>query len=113
MLRKPNLILALLSLIVLSGCAPAVAQPPASTTQSQTEPTVEAAATAMPTVSSAQPATESAWEIVLQREIEQPMRVAAFLDGDFGITGGPSDPGRAYYTTDGGQTWTMAESSVA
>jgi hypothetical protein len=53
------------------------------------------------------------WEIVLQREIAQPMRVAAFLDGGFGVTGGPSDPGRAHYTTDGGQTWTMAESSGA
>jgi len=53
------------------------------------------------------------WEIVLQREIEQPMRVAAFLAGDFGVTGGPSDPGRAHYTTDGGETWTMAESSGA
>jgi len=53
------------------------------------------------------------WKIVLQREIEQPMRVAAFLDGGFGVTGGPSDPGRAHYTTDGGETWTMAESSGA
>ena len=53
------------------------------------------------------------WKIVLQREIEQPMRVAAFLDGGFGVTGGPSDPGRAHVTTDGGETWTMAESSGA
>jgi len=53
------------------------------------------------------------WEIVLQREIEQPMRVAAFLDGGFGVTGGPSDPGRAHVTTDGGETWAMAESSGA
>ena len=53
------------------------------------------------------------WEIVLQREIAQPMRVAAFLDSAFGITGGPSDAGKAHYTTDGGKTWTSAESSIS
>lgn len=106
---KPSLTLALLSLVCLTGCAPVTAQPPAPTTQSRAELIVEAATAVAP----AQPAAESTWEIVLQREIEQPMRVAAFLDGDFGITGGPSDPGRAHHTTDGGRTWTMAESSAA
>jgi hypothetical protein len=53
------------------------------------------------------------WEIVLQKEIEQPMRVAAFLDESFGLTGGPADPGMAHYSTDGGETWTMADGSAA
>ena len=74
-----------------------------------------ASATARPEVTAAPGTTQDngPWKIVLQKEIEQPMRVAAFLDGSFGITGGPSDPGRAHYTTDGGETWTMAESSAA
>ena len=41
------------------------------------------------------------------------MQVAAFLDETFGLTGGPSDPGKAHYTTDGGETWTMADGSAA
>jgi photosystem II stability/assembly factor-like uncharacterized protein len=40
------------------------------------------------------------------------MRVAAFLDESFGLTGGPADVGRANATTDGGQTWTLAQSSA-
>jgi photosystem II stability/assembly factor-like uncharacterized protein len=51
------------------------------------------------------------WHIVLQRDIEQPMRIAAFLDESFGLTGGSADVGRAHVTADGGQTWTLAESS--
>jgi photosystem II stability/assembly factor-like uncharacterized protein len=39
------------------------------------------------------------------------MRIAAFLDETFGLTGGSADVGRAHVTTDGGQTWTLAESS--
>jgi len=41
------------------------------------------------------------------------MPIAAFLDESFGLTGGPADVGRAYVTTDGGETWTMADSSAA
>jgi photosystem II stability/assembly factor-like uncharacterized protein len=40
------------------------------------------------------------------------MRIAAFLDESFGLTGGPSDVGRANVTTDGGQSWTLAKSSA-
>ena len=65
-------------------------------------------AVAIPT----QAESASPWQIVLQKEIEQPMRVAAFLDESFGLTGGSADVGRANVTADGGQTWTLAESSA-
>jgi photosystem II stability/assembly factor-like uncharacterized protein len=85
-------------LVLVVGCAPATSAPLA------TPPP----ATAIPTqVESAGP-----WQIVLQKEIEQPMRIAAFLDETFGLTGGPADVGRANVTTDGGQTWTLAQSSA-
>jgi hypothetical protein len=51
------------------------------------------------------------WEVVLQTEVTQPVRMGAFLDENFGLTGGASN--RAYVTTDGGQAWTMAESGLA
>jgi photosystem II stability/assembly factor-like uncharacterized protein len=51
------------------------------------------------------------WEAVLDLEVEQPLRMAAFLDDKVGYTGGEATEGRAHYTTNGGQTWTMAESS--
>jgi hypothetical protein len=51
------------------------------------------------------------WEAVLDLEVEQTLRMAAFLDDKIGYTGGEATEGRAHYTADGGQTWTMAESS--
>jgi photosystem II stability/assembly factor-like uncharacterized protein len=39
------------------------------------------------------------------------VRMAAFLDAQVGFTGGAGDAGKVHYTTDGGQTWTLAESS--
>jgi photosystem II stability/assembly factor-like uncharacterized protein len=51
------------------------------------------------------------WESVLDLEVEQSLRMAAFLDDKVGYTGGEGSDGRAHYTTDGGQTWTMVESS--
>ncbi len=81
----------LLVAVLVGGCAPADA-PSATTAQTQTE-------------------NSGPWRVVLQRDIEQPMRVAAFLDASFGLTGGSADVGRAHVTTDGGQTWTLAERS--
>jgi photosystem II stability/assembly factor-like uncharacterized protein len=52
-----------------------------------------------------------AWEVVLQTKVEQPVRIAAFLDETFGVTGGATGAGKTHYTTDGGATRTMAESS--
>jgi len=67
--------------------------------------------TAAPT---SQPVTADSagrWEIVLQSTIEQPMRVAAFLDQNFGVTGGPSEAGKAHVTADG-KSWSLSESSA-
>jgi len=78
------------------GCKPA-APPP-----SPTEPPADTAAPA--------PAEDSGlWEVVIQRDIEQPVRMAAFLDEQVGFTGGAGAEGTARYTTDGGQTWTISE----
>jgi photosystem II stability/assembly factor-like uncharacterized protein len=51
------------------------------------------------------------WKVVHQAEAKQPARMVAFLDETFGVTGGFSGAGKAHYTTDGGETWTMAEDS--
>ena len=75
----------------------------------QPSPTTELPAdTAIPTT----PADAGPWKTVLQIKVEQPMRMAAFLDEKVGFTGGAGDPGKAHYTTDGGQTWTLAETST-
>jgi photosystem II stability/assembly factor-like uncharacterized protein len=95
-----GLLLALPLLTSLVGCAPAAAQPPAAPTQAQIEPTTPP-----------QTESDSPWEVVFQIRVTQPVRMAAFLDDTFGLTGGPDNAGRAQYTTDGGQTWTMAERS--
>ena len=54
------------------------------------------------------------WEVVRQQALERPIRMAAFLDENVGLTGGPDyaedGRGRAHSTTDGGETWTWAES---
>ena len=56
-------------------------------------------------------ATGGPWKLVYQGQVDQPVRMAAFLDETFGLTGGANNEGRAYYTTDGGQTWTLSEGS--
>jgi hypothetical protein len=85
------IVITLLVAASLSGCVPAAVP----------------AATIAPT----QAENAGPWHVVLQRDIEQPLRIAAFLDDSFGLTGGSADVGRAHVTTDGGQTWTLAESS--
>jgi hypothetical protein len=60
------------------------------------------------------PAEESQaqWAAVVpQPKVGQKVRMAAFLDENFGVTGGAGNVGKAHYTSDGGQTWTMADSS--
>jgi hypothetical protein len=91
--------------LLMAGCGSATTLP---------SPTVagqEVEATAVPP--SPVPAEEaSLWEVVVQTEIQPTMRMAAFLDENLGLAGGPSDPGKAHYTADGGQTWGVAESSL-
>lgn len=57
-------------------------------------------------------AAQAQWEVVVpQTRFEDKLRMAAFLDEDFGLTGGAGDIGKARYTTDGGKTWAQADSS--
>jgi photosystem II stability/assembly factor-like uncharacterized protein len=51
------------------------------------------------------------WQVAFQTKVEQPVRMAAFFDETFGVTGGATGAGKAHYTTDGSGTWTMAEDS--
>jgi hypothetical protein len=57
-------------------------------------------------------ATQAQWKILVPHtKAGEKMRMAAFHDENFGITGGAGDVGKAHYTSDGGKTWTMANSS--
>jgi hypothetical protein len=57
-------------------------------------------------------ATQAQWNVLVpQTKAGEKMRMAAFHDENFGITGGAGDVGKAHYTSDGGKTWTMANSS--
>ncbi|MFL7793576.1 MAG: hypothetical protein AB8I69_15650 [Anaerolineae bacterium] len=92
----------LLASLLAACCTPTT--PPAST-----EP--PPAATEPPADKVPTEEVSGSWEAVLDLEVEQTLRMAAFLDARVGYTGGEATEGRAHYTTDGGQTWTMAESS--
>lgn len=52
-----------------------------------------------------------AWNMILQPQTKQTIRMAAFLNESFGVTGGYSSTGKAHYTNDGGITWTKNEKS--
>ena len=57
-------------------------------------------------------AAQGQWEVVVpQTNFGEKLRVAAFLNENFGITGGAGDVGKAHYTPDGGKNWTTADSS--
>jgi hypothetical protein len=93
--------------LLIAGCTSAAVPPPAG------EP-AEAPAADVPSAptEAAAPATDdSPWQVVLDIEVEQPMRMAAFLDENFGLTGGADNAGKAQYTTNGGEIWTMADTS--
>ena len=57
-------------------------------------------------------AAQAQWKVIIPKTLfAEKLRIAAFLDENFGITGGAGDIGKAKYTTDGGKTWATAESS--
>jgi hypothetical protein len=57
-------------------------------------------------------ATQAQWKVVVPQTLfAEKLRIAAFLDENFGITGGAGDIGKADYTLDGGKTWATADSS--
>jgi len=57
-------------------------------------------------------AEKAQWkEVVPQTLFAEKLRIAAFLDENFGLNGGAGDIGKARYTSDGGKTWTQVDSS--
>jgi photosystem II stability/assembly factor-like uncharacterized protein len=106
-------IIALLVLlpVVLIGCVPAAASPPIDPTQVPVEPTAAPTPTPAPTAIPTKEKPVGRWEEVSRVTAKQPVRMAAFLDETFGVTGGATGAGKTHYTTDGGATWTLAESS--
>jgi hypothetical protein len=113
---RVSVLLTVLVAILIAGCAPAATPPPPADvpptpTESPTEP--PAAPTEPPTEPPPTPTEEpkALWEEVLRVKVEQPTRIAAFLDETLGLTCGAGETGKAHYTTDGGQTWTIADTS--
>ncbi len=104
-----GILLALLIITLAAGCAPAATLPPPTATQP-----LPTAAPPSPTVV---PATQlptpdtGPWQAVLETEAETGVRVAAFMNESVGYTGGSAADGRAHYTSDGGKTWGMADTS--
>ncbi|HJX35272.1 MAG TPA: hypothetical protein VJ373_08870, partial [Desulfatiglandales bacterium] len=81
----------LLVVFLVAGCVFAATQPPTGV-QTQ-EP-------------------QAQWKAVIPQTLfADKLRMAAFLNENFGINGGAGDVGKARYTSDGGKTWTMADSS--
>jgi hypothetical protein len=67
---------------------------------------------ARPPISDQADKSQAQWKVVIPQTLfAEKMRMAAFLDEKFGIMGGAGDPGKAHYTTDGGKTWAVADSS--
>jgi hypothetical protein len=57
-------------------------------------------------------AAQPQWEIVVpQTSFGDKLRIAAFLNENFGLNGGAGDVGKAKYTSDGGKNWAVADSS--
>ena len=56
--------------------------------------------------------TAAQWKVVIPEKLfAEKMRMAAFLDEKFGIMGGAGDPGKAHYSSDGGKSWAVSDSS--
>ena len=56
--------------------------------------------------------SQAQWQVVIPQTVfAEKLRIAAFLNEDFGLTGGAGDIGKADYTLDGGKTWATADSS--
>ncbi|MFC1975884.1 hypothetical protein ACFLXQ_05760 [Chloroflexota bacterium] len=86
--------------LLIAGCTSAAVPTPAG------EP---AEAPAAPTEAAAPATDDSPWQVVLNTEIEQSMRMVAFLNESFGLIGGPATTGKVQYTTNGGEIWTRAD----
>jgi hypothetical protein len=90
------ILLGVLMSTLIAGCVLAASPPPAPT-----EPVV------VPTEK-----PQAQWKVVIPQTLfAEKMRMASFLDEKTGFMGGAGDPGKAHYTTDGGKTWAVADSS--
>lgn len=57
-------------------------------------------------------AAQASWDVVVPKTLfNEKLRIAAFHNENFGVTGGAGDIGKARVTTDGGKTWAQADSS--
>lgn len=57
-------------------------------------------------------AAQAQWTVAIPQTLfAEKLRFSAFLNENFGLTGGAGDPGKADYTQDGGKTWATADSS--
>jgi photosystem II stability/assembly factor-like uncharacterized protein len=54
---------------------------------------------------------ENPWNVIIDTKVKQPVRMAAFLNESFGITGGFSGKGKTHRTLDGAESWTKSEPS--
>ena len=55
---------------------------------------------------------QAQWQVVVPQTVfAEKLRIAAFLNENFGLTGGAGDIGKADYTLDGGKTWATADTS--
>jgi hypothetical protein len=56
--------------------------------------------------------TQAQWKVVIPETLfAEKMRVAAFFDEKIGLMGGAGDPGKAHYSSDGGKSWAVSDSS--
>jgi photosystem II stability/assembly factor-like uncharacterized protein len=111
------LLMALVALLI-AGCTSAATLPPAD----KPAPTPAANTPPPPTQAAAAPAkADSPWQVVLEKEVKQSLSRAAFLNENFGLTGGyynivlaggADTTGKVQYTTDGGKMWTMADTTT-
>jgi hypothetical protein len=109
---RVSVLLTVLVPILMAGCAPPATPPPTDVAPAPTTlpPTdVPPDPTEPPPAPTEEP--KALWEEVLRVKVEQPTRIAAFLDETLGLTCGAGETGKAHYTTDGGQTWTIADTS--
>jgi hypothetical protein len=57
-------------------------------------------------------ASQAQWKVVVPQTVfAEKLRIAAFLNENFGLTGGAGDIGKADHTVDGGKSWFTADSS--
>ena len=55
---------------------------------------------------------QAQWKVVIPQTLfAEKLRIAVFLNENFGLTGGAGDQGKADCTLDGGKNWAKADSS--